>query len=478
MSPLVLRILQGPPGCGKSRLTRQEMNKTPARYIQALPTIKLLKQQKKDFADDYPNLVVLTVHSRTSGGKAVQKQLDARAVEIDEKQHNHVVVLITHDALTTADLSAFCGWHFYIDEAPNAVRAGKLTVSGSTKFFAGQFDLIEPANGWSQVRLAEGAEPSKKSNRHDSLLKHIAPLHRAASRSAPLISIEKWQPGTHRWFAYWSPLDLPSPASVTIAGASYSRSLGARLTEAFHKDRVTIQVQEVSRPRTRQPCVRIRYFAQWEAPSGHWAKWEGLADLKAIAQAVRAERGDLGFWSGNETAQLVLSHYISRSKPIPPKVAGLNEFDQMTSCAILYSSKATPEDAALVEALGLTDSQIREAREDEDIFQFVYRGAIRRPEYGGAYDIYLFSEVQAERLRQMLLSSGLDDVSVVRECIVGAPFSPPVAKPKGRKKKRPGETEPESRARKAAERRQKRRGSESPVDRASVVSTTLSGEAS
>lgn len=451
MSPLVLRILRGAPGCGKSRQTRREMNATPARYIQALPTIKLLKQQKADFAREYRSLRVLAAHSRTSGGKAVQKQLDARAAEIEGADYGHVVLLITHDALTNADLSAFCGWHFYIDEAPNSVTAGKVTVSGSVKFFTNQFDLFAPANGWSRVGLAEGAEPSKRSNRYDSLLRHIAPLHRAASRSAPLINIEKWRTGTHRWFSYWSPLDLPHPASVTIAGAGYSRSLGARLLDAHYGDRVTIQIEEVLRPREAQPRVRIHYFAQWEAHSGHWKTWDGLGDLKAIGQRIRDQFDDLGFWSGNETVQLVLSHYISAKKPIPAKVAGVNEFEQMTSCAFLYSSKATPEDAALVEALGLTECQIREAREDEDIFQFAFRGAIRRPEYGGDYDVYLFSEAQAERLMGLLQDSGLEDVSLVKEDVTGSKFSRPIATPKGRPREHVGESADEERARKTAE---------------------------
>ncbi|WP_206749931.1 hypothetical protein, partial [Salmonella enterica] len=40
---------------------------------------------------------------------------------------------------------------------------------------------------------------------------------------------------------------------------------------------------------------------------------------------------------------------------------------------------------------GITDAQIERAREEEDVLQFVMRGAIRKRDFGGDYDIYLYT---------------------------------------------------------------------------------------
>ena len=96
-----------------------------------------------------------------------------------------------------------------------------------------------------------------------------------------------------------------------------------------------------------------------------------------------------------------------------PKVAGLNRYRHLPSCAFLYSSKPLPQDETLKTVFELSDDDILTAREDEDIYQFVFRGALRHRDYAGVYDIYLYSLAQAERLRERMNGSGLGDVELV-----------------------------------------------------------------
>ncbi|MGK3945937.1 hypothetical protein ABK046_47270, partial [Streptomyces caeruleatus] len=78
--------------------------------------------------------------------------------------------------------------------------------------------------------------------------------------------------------------------------------------------------------------------------------------------------------------------------------------------ALIYSAKATPDDEAVIKTLGLDGNAIRAAREDEDVFQFVCRGAIRDPGYSGVYSVHLYDQEQAERLRDRLIGAGYTDV--------------------------------------------------------------------
>ena len=97
---------------------------------------------------------------------------------------------------------------------------------------------------------------------------------------------------------------------------------------------------------------------------------------------------------------------------INPLVAGLNKHRDATACAMIFSSKATDEDQPLMGVFHLSKDDIQRAREDEAIAQFVMRGAIRNLDFGGAYKIYLYSEKQAERLRDRLLGIGFTAVAL------------------------------------------------------------------
>lgn len=102
-----------------------------------------------------------------------------------------------------------------------------------------------------------------------------------------------------------------------------------------------------------------------------------------------------------------------RGAVIKPMAMGINKHRHAHDCAFIFSSKATPKDDPLKAVFGLTDEDIRHAREDDAIAQFAMRGAIRDLNYGGPYSIYLYSRSQAERLRDHLRKIGFTTVEVV-----------------------------------------------------------------
>ena len=94
-------------------------------------------------------------------------------------------------------------------------------------------------------------------------------------------------------------------------------------------------------------------------------------------------------------------------KRCDPKLAGTNELIHHTSCLYIYSNKAQDSDAAILDLLGIDRDAIRHTREFEDMRQFVMRGIIRRPEYDGDYDVYVYDLAQAEDLKRYLSESGI-----------------------------------------------------------------------
>ena len=180
----------------------------------------------------------------------------------------------------------------------------------------------------------------------------------------------------------------------------------------------------------RKPRVRVLYYTRGHRASTEW--WfpsapkkrdcaekpedrekarAGKRCLAAVCRHLEGVRG-LGYWSGNEG---VASYFEERvpGEQVRPKVAGSNLYRRHTSCALIYSSKARPEDTVLLDVFGLTREEVERAREREDIWQFVMRGAVREVRFGGTYTVHLYDVWQAEVLAAMLREEGIaDDVAV------------------------------------------------------------------
>jgi hypothetical protein len=58
---------------------------------------------------------------------------------------------------------------------------------------------------------------------------------------------------------------------------------------------------------------------------------------------------------------------------------------------------------------GLSKQDIERAREQEDIWQFVMRGAVRNADFAGVYTVYLYDVWQADTLADMLRDAGITD---------------------------------------------------------------------
>ena len=96
-----------------------------------------------------------------------------------------------------------------------------------------------------------------------------------------------------------------------------------------------------------------------------------------------------------------------------PNAEGINILMHHTSCAYIYSSKALPSDAPLIDVLKLKPKDIERAREIEDIIQFVCRGDLRNPNATGDYHVYLYDLYQAQALADYLTEHEFGTVELV-----------------------------------------------------------------
>jgi hypothetical protein len=439
-----VEVLVGPPGCGKTQELLVEMASVRGRYVFALPTVELIKEvlvalhREAGLSGAEP--VIRTIHSKVAGRAPVGVSREiADAIE-ELSSFPHVILVVTHEGMMATDFAcaAAAPWHARVDEAPSATVAGELRIPSSGRFFEAAYDL-EPVAGteWHRVSPKRDA-PSPGDIRVDDFMKGLAAFHkRARSPQGVFVDVADWRDARDRnravrWWSAWTPAELAPFATSTIAASGFFHSLTCLATRKWFGGEVEFVRREVggAAARTRKPKVRIRYYTRAHRASTEWwfpsapKKRDGAgtpeecekarAGKRCLAAVCRHLEGleDLGYWSGNGS---VVSYFEERvpGEQVRPKVAGSNLYRRHTSCAFIYSSKALPSDAILLDVFGLTREEVERAREREDIWQFAMRGAIRMAEFRGTYTVYVYDLWQAEALAAMLRDEGVaDDVAV------------------------------------------------------------------
>jgi len=401
-----IEVLTGSPGCGKSHIMRQEAIRDKGLYLFAYPSVALLEEQLAAFKAE-TDISVAEAHSDARGSGTVQNRLERHRAHFEAAKIDHAIVLMTHEGMMGADLSAFGDWHVRIDEVPNTIQSGVVHAPASADFLK-RVIAIEPvgSHGWGELRLLD-KQRGWNALANDDLFRPLAEMMKQASRRhGVFVDTHDWK-DSFGWCSIWPLASLIHCKSVKVAAASFDISLGAVVARQWEAARVTFAAKVQVRPRKQEPAVRVHYFTQsHEGSTAFWARRRGSRFLVQICDFLAAKEPNLGFWAANDVAERLLDHRLN-GKPISPKAAGLNVHDEETSCALIYSSKALPGDGPAQALFGITDDEILRAREEEDILQFVMRGAIRRCDFGGDYDIYLYSKRQAELVAQKLEASGI-----------------------------------------------------------------------
>ncbi len=427
-----IEVLHGSPGSGKSIALRDEALGTPGLYLFCLPTIPLIKEQAEKFRALGPGVLIIEARSGEGGGRGkVQRQLDDARAAIAAAGITHAIVFMTHESMMARDLSGFADWHVRIDEVPNAVQTGKVTIGTveSRKFFRDSFTLDPVGDEWAHAKL-NNAQGNWKDRAGDPLLNRLGDFFKLAARpQGAYVNIHSWTGVKEfQWVSLWSPTLLEHAASLKIAAASYLDSLGYKAAKKWWGDEIEEQPRLIGDPRSGWPNIRVHYFTEGhEGTSRFWGKSEGRKMIKAVCDYLAEYVPHMGFWSGNDEVRDLMEHRVS-GVLTRPKVAGSNEYRALKSCAFIYSSKPLPGDEALSGPLfNMSDDDILAAREDEDIHQFVMRGAIRNGDYADDYDCYVYSKRQAEALaaKLELIARSVEVIAVEDAGILTKTFEKP-----------------------------------------------------
>lgn len=417
MSLFVVRVLVGVPGSRKSLGQLDEIAACPRNVVWAGVRQRLIEEHAAYCRDASSrvatSLMVEVIHSGQSVSGTVKRRIETALRARDCAVPR--VVMITHEALMALDPADLSAWETMIDEVPDGcVASGSVSAQASWIGLEQRYTL-EPVglDGWHQVRPRGGVEPLQRSAIAQDAASGLAGLHRCVHTPgrAVYVDLADWQdaqtPGRKvAWWSVWTPLSLAGTAGVTIIGAGFFRSTAYLVARALHGDAIRFDRIEPANPipRKRQ-TVRIHFFTRHGGSTTWWTTDEGSRCLVQVSRYLEDKRF-AGYFACNSE---VVAYFRHRLKAVmcKPKQAGTNKLIEHTSCAYIYSNKPQDADKAILQVFDLDASQILQARESEDIIQFVLRGAPRDPNYEGAYDVYLYGQDQAEMLMRYLKEHGI-----------------------------------------------------------------------
>lgn len=418
-----ITVYEGHPGSRKTLTLLDTIVAAPGRHVIAFPRTELIDEQAEYCRQKARELgtrpSIVTHHSKQAGsrgdvGRQIEDTLKAKA------DQEHVILMITHAALLELDPDLLAGWHVAFDENPDSsVASGTFIAAASWSVPARHFRL-EPVSGgrvW-QVILRDDAPAL---TRREIAAEGEGELQRFLTyarnlRRAVFLDIGDWEDARSGrkvgWWSIWTPLVLDQCASVTFTAAGFSESLPYRATKWLAGDTVKPKRIDLGAGLTRAcPRVRVHYYTTHAGSTEWWKTPEGSKCLVRISEH-HARLGSVGYWSCNPEIWTFFCHRFEGIH-CKPRQAGTNSLIEHHSCMFIYSSKAQAGDGPIMDLLGLDRQDVRRAREFEDVRQFAMRGAIRRPDFDGDYNVYLYDQAQAEDLASYLRGIGITDVEVV-----------------------------------------------------------------
>jgi len=419
-----ITVYQGAPGSRKTLTFLDTALDSPDRYLVAFPRNALIDEQadycRRRAAQIGATPSIIPIHTdqschRGQVGRRIEEALEAKAGQ------SHVVMMVSHAALITLNPALLAGWHVAIDEnLDNSVACGTFKASTSWSVLERHFRLDPLPGGqtWEVVPRDDVAALTRKAITSEGKNGLSAFLIFAAQpRRSVFVDVGDWRDAQLgrpvRWWSIWTPLVLNRCAAVTLIGAGYFESIPYRASEWLAPGAITYAVNDLSASVQRaSPRVRIHYYTRGHVGSTAW--WETDEGHRCLVQVSDHQKliGGPGYWSSNEAIRLVFRGRFP-GEWCPPKQAGTNGLIANKGCMYIYSAKPQMDDAPIIDLLGLDRDDIRRAREFEDIRQFVMRGAIRRPDYAGTYDIYLYDLAQAQDLEAYLRGIGITDLELV-----------------------------------------------------------------
>lgn len=414
-------------GAGKTRWAVNQMASIPKRYVYAVDRIEEFAVRAGYIIEAAKNFHTSPAYRFLSSKEMLgdRKMNVGREFPftISDNQHEpHVIVFITHEALKLVDHRGMVGWELIVDEDPKLWSSADLPLGASVSFWKDTYNLEHFTDGFSVLKPRADA-PSFSEMSHDLMCKSIASLHDRARKRDMVVNLcarAGWDSLKTRqqmtYYTMWDVREVAEYDRVTILANSFDKLVSFRLIDHFFPE-VSLVVQNIGVSETWLPRdLTINYVASCHRAGSHffkntkqgqaavltWNKWaRGMVDAPHHYWAVNKKRTNVDLPGVN----------------VSPKIAGSNDYKELTQCSILYHAKASPAEnnvfSNLTDGLISREDVMRD-REYEDLVQIVFRSSLREANDTRAVMVNVYDLEQAEFLKSYFEKAGFPfNVSLV-----------------------------------------------------------------
>ena len=424
---MVIYFDDRPCGSGKTYNELLFMVQNPGRYLLAVDRLDVMRERVATLRElsqitGMKPVVVVTksgqLASVEKSGNTTIKTSRAVRTDVEAIPHlhnlNHVIAIITHEALKASDLADFSSWNLVIDETPSIWDQRKLRTTLSREFLQSHYDLEQVG---SRCIVTSKSGKTAADFRRDSLTQDLTVMHaRICDRKMIVLAdVASWddlgEEGRWTWTSIFSPLQLGVFEKVKILANAFTRSLTFEVLSKVWPE-ITWLPECRHQPRSYlRRKMRIRYFAASHAASRSlFDSDEGKHRLRKISEFIADEVDpDDHIWTCNDDDLPSLKEALARSQRLSPRQSGSNAYSHLTTVSAIYSAKPTPSECGLFHSLGVDPQTAIESREYETIFQFVGRCSVRDPQSTEQITVHVYDLKQAEYLQELFTATNYVD---------------------------------------------------------------------
>jgi hypothetical protein len=422
--PMTIEFNSGTCGSGKTYYICKLAASTPGRYVIAVDRREVVASRIatiEAFASQYGTSPLIKTlyssHIETNTG-ASNVRRNVREAGADYGNLDHVIVFVTHEGLKSSDMSTYSqDWTLLIDEMLTIWTHGSLRSPALRVFLDSHYRLKKSLDftGYATVVARSTSTVTSGDLFSDDILCDLAVFDRRVREGQVVANITDWDATSSRkawsWWSVWSILELSAFSRIILVANAVEHSVTFKMMKTlYNADELILKPFAIDTQQAdyEHRELTIRYFA-----AGHTAGTtffqsdrgkRGLTSLLDWLSTNFGKKGD-AYWSGNTA--LINANNIPNVTKLNPRAAGRNDLAAYTECAMIYTSKPSPDETTALRMCDVSRDDVVRTRETEDIFQMLMRSSLRDPSNNSAVTMYVYDQTQAMEQARLISESGL-----------------------------------------------------------------------
>lgn len=420
--------VSAPAGSGKTYAAIShaiQLAQNNQKVVIAQPSIQLIDQTEADILARNSGVQVTKIVSPS--GSYNSQPVTARILDHmkDADPAKGEVLLISQQVLGRLPNTYRQFWHIIVDEVPGAFKAHEMNIAKSHSFMTAHLELgsalieqfveVQASDVGGLRTLAENKSRDTAfaifKNLVDDVLNADKLLVVNADEYAELVS-NNGKRKTISFYAFQMPEFVQGFASVTIMGANFADTelfkIWEKLFNIEWKPHPTIGSSLRYQQHINGGRLTIKYLID-----GNWSQYHSTLPhgngtiLDAVVAAIEAELIEDYIWQANDKHGAFL---FDEGIMLPQVTVGINRksYQSKHKVALVKAINHSSGTAKFLQAIGLTDDELKVTLQYQNEYQAMMRSSLRVPTATDEVTVIVVSERSARWLEQKFPNSTVE----------------------------------------------------------------------